>query len=121
MKLLTSVLSVALVAAGIAGYAPIAGAEAGAGPGARGGIRDPRVNQRQHHQRQRIQQGVRSGELTREEVRGLREDQRDIHQQERAYKSDGTLTRGERRDLHRELNQASRGIHEEKHDEEVRR
>ncbi len=120
MKLLTSVLSVALVTAGIAGYAPIAGAEARAESGARSGTRDPRVNDRQHHQRQRIQQGVRSGELTRNEVRGLREDQRDIHQLERAYKSDGALTRDERKDLHQELNQASREIHEEKHDEDVR-
>lgn len=117
MKLLTSVLSVALVAAGVAGYAPIAGA----GIDARNGTRDPGVNDRQHHQRQRIQQGVRSGALTHAEVHDLREDQRDIHQLERAYKSDGTLTRGERRDLHQELGQASREIHEEKHDEDVRR
>lgn len=120
MKLLTSVLSVALVAAGIAGYAPIAAAEGRTEAGAGSATRNPGVNDRQHHQRQRIHQGVHSGALTREEVHGLREDQRDIHQQERAYKSDGTLTREERRDLHQELNQASREIHEEKHDEDVR-
>lgn len=120
MKLLTSVLSVALVAAGVAGYAPSAGAEGRPGAGARSATRDPGVNHRQHHQRQRIHQGVRSGELTRDEVRGLRGDQRDIHQQERAYKADGTLSREERRDLHRELNQASRGIYQEKHDGDVR-
>src|SRR5690242_12732151 len=40
--------------------------------------RDPGVNQRQHHQRERIQQGVRSGELTRRETRKLVEEQRDV-------------------------------------------
>jgi len=82
--------------------------------------RDPGVNARQHHQNERIRQGVRSGELTRSEAQGLREDRRDIRQLERAYKSDGVLTRGERRDLHHEQNELSRDIYQEKHDDERR-
>jgi hypothetical protein len=84
------------------------------------GTRDPRVNARQHNQRERIQQGVRSGELTRRETRNVAEEQRDIRQLERAYKSDGTLTGAERRDLHHEQNQASREIYREKHDAQDR-
>ncbi|MFL6550232.1 MAG: hypothetical protein ACJ8OJ_16180 [Povalibacter sp.] len=84
------------------------------------GIHDPRVNARQHHQRERIQQGVRSGELTRRETRHVAEEQRDIRQLERAYKSDGTLTNAERRDLHHEQNQASRDIYRQKHDAQDR-
>lgn len=83
---------------------------------AEAGTRDPRVNARQDNQRERIQQGVRSGELTRHETRNVVEDQRDIRQLERAYKSDGTLTAAERADLHHEQNQASREIYREKHD-----
>ena len=82
--------------------------------------RDPGVNARQVHQRDRIQHGVRSGELTRRETVRLREQQRDIRQLERAYKSDGALTGAERRDLHHEQNQASRAVHNQKHDDEVR-
>ena len=82
--------------------------------------RDPRVNQRQHNQRERIQQGVASGELTRRETVKVREDQRDIRQLERAYKSDGTLTGAERRDLQHEQNQASRDIYRQKHDAQDR-
>jgi Skp family chaperone for outer membrane proteins len=82
--------------------------------------RDPGVNARQHNQRERIQQGVRSGELTRRETRKLVEEQRDVRQLERAYKSDGTLTGAERRDLHHEQNQASRDIYRQKHDEQDR-
>lgn len=82
--------------------------------------RDPGVNARQHNQRERIQQGVASGELTRRETARVREEQRDIRQLERAYKSDGTLTAAERADLHHEQNQASRDIYRQKHDEQDR-
>ena len=84
------------------------------------GTRDPRVNTRQHTQHDRIKQGVRSGELTRHETRRLAGEQRDVRQLERAYKSDGTLTGAERRDLHHEQNQASRDIYRQKHDAQAR-
>lgn len=77
---------------------------------------DPGVNARQHHQQQRIGQGVRSGELTRNETRRLEREQRHIRQDERSYKSDGVLTRAERADLHHDQNRASRHIYMEKHD-----
>ena len=82
--------------------------------------RDPGVNQRQHRQERRIEQGVRSGELTRQEAKGLRKEERGIRQEERAAKSDGKLTRAERKDLHHDLNQASKDIHREKHDDDKR-
>lgn len=83
-------------------------------------VRDPGVNARQANQQARIREGVRSGELTRRETRGVRETQRDIRQLERAYKSDGVLTPAERADLHREQNQASRQIYRQKHDAQDR-
>ena len=82
--------------------------------------RDPGVNARQHNQRDRIQQGVKSGELTRRETGKLVHEQRDVRQLEREYKSDGTLTGAERRDLHQEQNEASRHIYNQKHDEQDR-
>ena len=97
-----------LMLAGVLAVASLSQAEAG--------VRDPRVNARQHNQQQRVRQGVRSGELTRRETRNLAEGQRDIRQLERAYKSDGQLTRAERVDLHHEQNQASRDIYKQKHD-----
>ncbi|MEW5891102.1 MAG: hypothetical protein AB1768_19160 [Pseudomonadota bacterium] len=87
---------------------------------AQAGTRDPAVNHRQHHQQQRIAQGVRSGELTRGEVRHLAREQRAIRAEERAYKADGHLTARERADLHRDLNRSSRHIYNEKHDAEKR-
>jgi hypothetical protein len=84
------------------------------------GFHDPGVNHRQHHQHHRIKQGVRSGELTHSEARGLRQEQRQIRTEERAYKSDGKLDRAERKDLHQDLNQASKNIYQDKHNAETR-
>ena len=82
--------------------------------------RDPGVNQRQHNQQHRIQQGVRSGQLTKEEVKDLRSEQKAIRQEERAYKSDGQLTKEERKDLHQDMNELSKDIYQEKHDGDTR-
>jgi len=82
---------------------------------------DPGVNARQHRQEHRVKQGVRSGELTRGETQQLREQRRAIRQEERAYKSDGQLSRDERKDLHQDLNALSKDIYSEKHDDEKRR
>lgn len=89
-------------------------------PGTPPATRDPGVNERQANQTGRIVQGVKSGELTHVEAQELRTERRDIRQLEREYKSDGALTVDERKDLHQELNQQSREIHEEKHDDEQR-
>lgn len=105
-------ISLALLVAGVLGVACLSQADAG--------TRDPRVNARQQNQHQRVKQGVQSGELTRRETGALAREQRDIRQLERAYKSDGTLTRSERVDLHQEQNQASRHIYNQKHDAQDR-
>jgi hypothetical protein len=85
------------------------------------GTHDPVVNKRQHRQHGRIHQGVKSGELTPAEARALRKEQRAIRLKERAYKSDGTLTKHERKELQEDVNAASRNVREEKHDAEVRK
>lgn len=101
-----------LIVAGIMGVAGLGQAQAD--------VRDPGVNARQQNQHQRVRQGVRSGELTRRETGALAREQRDVRQLERAYKSDGQLTRAERVDLHHEQNQASRHIYRAKHNEKAR-
>ncbi len=85
------------------------------------GTRDPKVNKRQHRQHVRIHDGVKSGELTHSEARALRLEQRALRQKERAYKSDGSLSADERKELHQDLNAASANIHEQKHDAETRK
>ncbi|MCA1619247.1 MAG: hypothetical protein LC795_08040 [Acidobacteria bacterium] len=70
--------------------------------------------------RSRIRRGVRSGNLTREEARRLREQERANRAQRRTYRSDGTLTREERRDIRRDERQSDRRIRREVHDDDRR-
>jgi hypothetical protein len=80
-------------------------------------VRDPGVNQRQGNQTGRIVNGVKSGELTHDEAQDLRDGRREIRHTEQEYKSDGTLTRDERIDLHQDLNEQSKDIYEAKHND----
>ena len=79
--------------------------------------RTPVINRREHRQERRINQGVRSGELTRNEARHLRGDERKIRNDKRMAKADGRVTRGERQHLRREENRTSRAIYHKKHND----
>ena len=80
----------------------------------------PNIDKREHNQKERIKQGVESGQLTKKEARRLRHEQKRIKAKEEAMKSDGTLTKGERKELHQDLNKASDHIAEQKHDAQTR-
>lgn len=75
------------------------------------------INSRQQNQRQRIRQGVQTGELTRQETRRLVGEQVQIRHMEARFRRSGDgLTGRERFRLQRELNQASRHIRRQTHD-----
>jgi hypothetical protein len=76
----------------------------------------PRYDARQTHQRERIVNGVRSGELTMRETRRLAAGQVHLNRVERRAKADGVVTARERVHLQHEANQQSRRIYRQKHD-----
>jgi hypothetical protein len=79
------------------------------------------INDRQQNQRQRIRQGVQSGELTRVEAARARRRQAQIGLNEaRARRSGGQFTPRERARIQRQLNRSSRGIYRQKHDRQDR-
>jgi uncharacterized protein YdeI (BOF family) len=79
------------------------------------------VNERQQNQRERIQQGVRSGELTPVEAARLRNQEAQIRLNEaRARQSGGEFTPQERARIQRQLNRESRRIYRQKHDAQDR-
>jgi hypothetical protein len=80
----------------------------------------PVITQRQRNQRHRINQGVRSGELTRNEARHLRADERRISEEKRMAKANGHVSRAERQRLRREENRTNRAIRRDKHNGRVR-
>ncbi|MEA3470269.1 MAG: hypothetical protein U9R24_00965 [Thermodesulfobacteriota bacterium] len=69
-----------------------------------------RIGKRQFNQQKRICQGIKSGELSRPEVRTLERKQRRIQRHKRIAWSDGTLTRKERICLDKHQDSASRRI-----------
>ena len=106
MRRITSVLFVAVFVLGISGLAM-------AGP--RG------INHREYREQQRINQGIRSGELTRHEAERLEAGMAKIRTDERFDRmSGGGINRRERAQLNRELNRESRGIYHQKHDGQER-
>ena len=75
----------------------------------------PRIDRREARQHVRIQQGVRSGELTGREQARLHMGQRHIHRMELRAKSDGRVTMRERGRIARAQNRESRAIYRKKH------
>lgn len=76
---------------------------------------------RQQNQRQRISQGVRSGQLTRVETEALCRQQQSIHNQVQRDRLDGgAFTPAERARARQRLNNASQDIHRLKHNGRTR-
>jgi hypothetical protein len=78
------------------------------------------VGTRQERQQNRIGRGIESGQLTPREGARLEREQAKIAAEEKAFKSDGKLSRRERRTLRHDQNRASRHIWREKHDAQRR-
>lgn len=76
--------------------------------------------QNERDDRRRVQRGVRSGQITRNERRDIRDRNRDLRQQRRAYRSDGRITRDERRDIRRDEREQDRYIREQRRDDDRR-
>lgn len=78
------------------------------------------IDQMQARQRQRIQQGIRSGELTPREAQRLMAEQQQIERMQHRFMSDNRINPFERQRLMAELEDASRNIWREKHDAQDR-
>ncbi len=78
------------------------------------------INARQDRQMERIEAGMRQGQLTRREYRRLMQEQHDIRAMERHFRDDGVIDAREYRRLERALDVASGNIRDEKHDRQAR-
>jgi hypothetical protein len=76
-----------------------------------------KVGQRRENQQDRIAQGIKSGQLTAGETAKLENQQKGINQQVAADRkaNGGKLTTGEKKQINHEQNQASKNIHQKKH------
>src|SRR6185369_3518951 len=76
----------------------------------------PSVDRREHRQQRRIQQGVKSGSLSRREAARMERQQARTRRLEAKAKADGKVTRRERARLQHRENRTSRRIYRQKHD-----
>ena len=76
----------------------------------------PNIDQRQANQQKRIDQGVKSGELTGKEAARLEKGQERVQKMEDKAKADGKVTPRERERLQQAQGQESKKIYREKHD-----
>jgi hypothetical protein len=80
---------------------------------------DPGIQKREQNQEKRIEQGVKSGQLTPNETGRLEAQQAKIKQDEERMKADGKLTKAERKKLKREQDRASKNIYRKKHNDKT--
>ena len=81
----------------------------------------PRIDARQAQQEARINQGVKTGTLTRHEAARLDREQGAIRRVEAKAKADGVVTPQERHRLTRLQDKAGQDIQRQKHDAQVAR
>lgn len=84
------------------------------------GDRNPRYEKRIDHQKSRIREGIKSGDLTRKEASKLRKQQKQIASLARKYESDGHLSRHERKKLEKKQDKASKKIYRLKHNDQLK-
>lgn len=101
MKKLLAIVVVAIVLTGLLGIAHDA--------------RAGHLREHQDRQKDRIRQGIASGQITPREARILYRDQRRIHQLKRHFLADGDLSGRERRILRARLERSSLRIYRYKH------
>jgi uncharacterized membrane protein YebE (DUF533 family) len=80
----------------------------------------PNIDKRQARQEQRIQQGVKSGQLTPREAASLEKGQAKVQRMEDKAKADGKVTPKERARIEREQNKQDRRIARQKHDAQTK-
>lgn len=84
------------------------------------GVRGQMVNRRQDNQWERIQYGIRSGELTKQEAAKLRQNQQAIQHYERVARADGHITPQEARKIDQMQDRQNKAIFREEHDRQNR-
>ena len=79
----------------------------------------PRIDQRQANQERRIEQGEKSGALTKKEAARLEKGQARIQKMENKATADGKVTAKERARIEKAQDKQSRRIYKEKHDKQT--
>ena len=79
----------------------------------------PRIDQRQENQQRRIEQGEKSGALTKKEAARLEKGQARVQKMENKAAADGKITAKERARIEKAQDRQSRQIYKQKHDKQT--
>lgn len=78
------------------------------------------IVQKNYHEKERVKQGVKSGELTAAETKVLLKNQKEIHQEVKGAKADGVVTADEKHDIKIDKRKQSRRTVRLKHNDRDR-
>jgi len=84
-------------------------------------VKTPKINKKQKKQIVKINQGIKSGELTGKEAKKLLKQERKLQKQKKIAKSDGFISPKERTKLRKETKKMDAKIYKQKHDKQKRR
>jgi len=84
-----------------------------------GNTRTPVANRRMRRQRRRIKQGVKSGQLTKDEAKDLKADHKVLRDEIKDAKKDGVVTKDERKQIQKDENAESKKIYDLKHNDQT--
>jgi len=81
----------------------------------------PRIDKREENQDERIEKGVRKGELTKKEARRLEKGQEHVGNLEEKALEDGKVTKREKKRIENAQDRQSERIHNQRHDEQTKK
>ena len=113
------VLFLALMMAAMADLSLAQGAVAGGTTMAKPHTRTPVANKRMKRQKNRIKQGVKSGQITKDEATELKQDHKALRTEIKDAKKDGVVTKDERKQIQKDENTESKKIYDLKHNDQV--
>ncbi len=76
--------------------------------------------QKNNNQKQRVKQGVKSGEITKAEADKIREQRKEVREEVKEAKADGTVTKEEKKDIKQERKDANKAIVRAKQNKKTR-
>jgi hypothetical protein len=116
-KILVFLMAVLTVLSVDFAFAEGAAAPAGGSTVSNGTTRTPLANKRMRRQRRRVKQGVKSGQLTKDETKELAADHKELRNEIKDAKSDGKVTKEERKQIQKDQNAESKKIYDLKHND----
>lgn len=78
------------------------------------------AQQKKHHQKARVAQGIKNGNITHAEAGKIRAERKEVREEIKDAKADGVITSAERTDIKQERKETNKAIRRAKHNNKTR-